>query len=93
MSTSPLLFDAVPWNPIGPPELGGTERLIRKYWNSDSIGVCVLDAQLNFISVNEALARINGLPISGHVGKTLRQVVGELTDQIEPSVQRVFAEG
>ncbi len=93
MSTSPLFLQFSGLPPIGPDISGESGQLIAAYWNSENVGVCVLDARLKFVSVNPALARINGIAVREHEGKTVREVVGDLTDQIEPSLRGVFADG
>ncbi|MBC9727774.1 PAS domain-containing protein [Streptomyces sp. TRM68367] len=39
------------------------------------IGLAVLDTGLRYVSVNPALARINGLPAEKHLGRTIREVL------------------
>ncbi|MFD9129274.1 SpoIIE family protein phosphatase [Kitasatospora sp. NPDC059571] len=39
------------------------------------IGLAVLDADLRYIMVNPALARINGLPVEGHVGRSVHDAL------------------
>ncbi len=93
MSTSPLFLQPGNWNPGLPGNFEDAEQLIAAYWDSPSIGVCVLDPQLKYVSINDTLARINGIPVSAHRDKTLREVVGEIANQIEPAVRSVFADG
>lgn len=57
------------------------------------VGLCVLDAALRFVRINEQLAEINGLPVDEHIGRTVRQVVPELADIAEPLFQQVLQTG
>lgn len=45
-------------------------------------GVAFLDATLHYLAVNDALARMNGLPVHDHTGKRIRDVVPHLWPQI-----------
>jgi PAS domain S-box-containing protein len=55
-------------------------------------GVAILDSELRFRYVNPALARMNGVPVEAHLGRTMAEVVpGVVTN---PQVMRdVLADG
>jgi PAS domain S-box-containing protein len=58
------------------------------------IGLAFMDANFRYVRVNEALARLNGLPADEHFGRTLRDVLGdELAGQVEPLHRRVLESG
>ncbi|MFM2313754.1 MAG: hypothetical protein RLZZ04_3030 [Cyanobacteriota bacterium] len=57
------------------------------------IGLCFLDRERRFVQLNERLAEINGLPISEHLGRTLREILPELADLQEPIFEQVFQTG
>jgi len=57
------------------------------------LGMSTLDTQLRFRRVNERMAEINGLAVSDHIGKTVREVVPSLTDQAEHALHQVLATG
>ena len=42
------------------------------------VGLCYFDTDLRFRYINEWLARINGLPVEAHVGKTIQEVLKEV---------------
>src|SRR5262249_34041714 len=55
------------------------------------VGLAFMDTRFHYVRVNEALAQINGLPIEEHVGRSLRDVLGEeLANTIEPYHQHVI---
>jgi hypothetical protein len=56
-------------------------------------GICLLDTQTRFDWVNAALAKETRATIDQHIGKTSREIVGELAKQIEPIYERVLATG
>ena len=54
------------------------------------IGVAVLDQHFRFITVNAALARMNGLPVKAHYEKGLRDVLGSVSGRVERALAKVF---
>lgn len=48
---------------------------------------------MRFLAVNDTLAHMNGVPAGDHIGKTMREVLGDFTDSIEPIFRRVFVTG
>ncbi len=57
------------------------------------LGFCVLDRDLRFVRINERLAEINGASIPDHIGKTLREVVPDIVDKVEPIMELVLSSG
>lgn len=62
-------------------ELAEKEELINAFINSSPVGMTVLDNQLRFSLINEALAEINGVSVAEHIGKTLWEIVPDLADK------------
>jgi formate hydrogenlyase transcriptional activator len=69
------------------------EQLLAAFFSASNVGFYILDKDLSYVAVNHALADMNGRPAAAHLGKTLREVVGELADKIEPELQRVLNTG
>lgn len=57
------------------------------------IGLCVLDRELRFVRVNQFLAEVNGLLVSDHIGRTVKELLPELGEAQEPFFQEVIASG
>ncbi|MFF4586342.1 SpoIIE family protein phosphatase [Streptomyces sp. NPDC001388] len=58
------------------------------------IGLAVVDTELRYVSVNEALARINGVPAKDHVGRRMRDVLPAVdADALEAAVRDVLRTG
>jgi PAS domain S-box-containing protein len=57
------------------------------------VGLCVLDTELRYIRINEYLAEINGLTIEQHLGRTVREVLGELGSAQSEFFQAVMEKG
>ncbi len=59
-------------------------------YNAAPVGLCVLDRDLRYVRVNDRLAEINGLPAADHIGRTVHEVVPDLSDQSLDTMQRVL---
>lgn len=57
------------------------------------VGLCVLDRDFRFLRMNERLAELNGVASGDHLGRTIRDVLPELADQLEPIWRRVLETG
>jgi PAS domain S-box-containing protein len=58
------------------------------------VGMALMDTSFHYVRVNEALARMNGLPADEHFGRTLRDVLGdEVASEIEPLHRQVLESG
>lgn len=71
----------------------GQAREIETIYASAHVGLCVLDRDLRFKRINAKLAEINGIPIEDHIGRSVREVLPELADAVEPIAQRIFETG
>jgi len=93
MPNDPASFGAGDLIPFAHPEaLSEPEKLLASYFTSSTVGLCILDSNLRYLAINETLAEINGIPASTHVGKTVREVLGNFTDVLEPGFQRVLSD-
>jgi PAS domain S-box-containing protein len=59
-------------------------------YRSAPVGLCLVDSELKFAYVNERMAAINGVPVDAHFGRTLRDVLPDLADQLEPVYREVL---
>ncbi|HYO57328.1 ATP-binding protein [Archangium sp.] len=57
------------------------------------VGLGFWDTELRFVRLNEYLARINGIASQEHLGRTVREVLPDLADQVEPLQHRVLETG
>ena len=73
--------------------LGESAKSIAGFLEASTIGLCILDTEFRYLSINEALAAMNGLSPTEHLGKTVREVLGPLADEIEPHLRLVVASG
>lgn len=66
------------------------ERLFSDFIRSN-IGLSVMDRRLRYQAVNPFLAATNGTSVEAHLGKHLREILGDIAPQVEPAIERVFA--
>ncbi len=57
------------------------------------VGLCYFDTDLRFLYISEWLARINGLPVEAHLGKTLDDVLKDVAVGVEPQLRQVLQTG
>lgn len=57
------------------------------------IGLGLVDLDLRYVRVNEALAAVNGVAASGHEGRTISEVLPELAGLAEPLLRGVIESG
>lgn len=57
------------------------------------MGVALLDSQMRFRAINGALAAMNGLPVSSHIGKKRRYALGSSTPKVESPVRQALETG
>jgi PAS domain S-box-containing protein len=55
------------------------------------VGFAVLDKDLRYVRVNQALAEMNGVPAEEHVGRTISEVVPNLSPGVEEALRDVLA--
>jgi len=83
-------------NPIPfayPEALADPEKLLAAYFSSSTVGLCILDREFRYLAVNDTLAKMNGVPAPEHLGKKVREVLGDLADLVEPEFRRALATG
>ena len=76
-----------PVDPVDPPTL--LEALL----SISHLGIAVADRRLRLTRVNEAFARITGLSVQAHRGRTVQAVLGALASEAEADLERVLRTG
>src|SRR5260370_12265865 len=72
---------------------GESRDLLIALFHSSMVGVGILDRQFRFRAINDALASMNGIPASEHIGKTIHAVLGSAAAKVQPAFEHVFASG
>jgi PAS domain S-box-containing protein len=57
------------------------------------VGLCFVDTDLTFLSINKRLAEIDGRSVEEHLGRMVREVLPEMVDAVEPVLRRVIVTG
>jgi PAS domain S-box-containing protein len=62
------------------------ERLaqLQAIYEGAPVGICFLDRQLRYISLNQRMAEINNLPLEAHLGRTVAALLPEVHESIRP---------
>jgi PAS domain S-box-containing protein len=66
---------------------------IEAYYDTAPVGLVILDENLRYLRINERLAELNGVPAAEHIGRTPREIVPWLADEIEQLARQVFESG
>jgi PAS domain S-box-containing protein len=74
-------------------ELRRANVILRVFMDQTPIGLALLDRDLRYVRVNDALARINGLPPASHIGRTIRELLPDVAVDAEADQQRVLRTG
>lgn len=67
--------------------------ILRTLLTRAPVGFAVLDPDLRYVLVNEALAEINGLPAEEHIGRSIWDVVPNIAQEATDAFQRVMGSG
>lgn len=64
--------------------------LLNTWLTSSPVALAFLDTEYRYVYANEALAAINGIPQSQHIGRTLGEVLPKWVNQLEPIFQKLM---
>ncbi len=57
------------------------------------VGLCVFDLDLRFLRINESLAELNGIPAKEHIGRTVAEIVPDLSELAADIVKKILTTG
>ncbi len=66
--------------------------LLDTLFTTAPVGLGFIDTDLRYVRVNQALAKLNGLSVEDHLGRSLGEVLGPLAEAVVPLYQRVLDE-
>ncbi len=81
-----------PDNVTGPPTADPLEAVPNLY-AAAPVGLCVFDSDLRWVEINDWLAKINGLPVAEHVGRTIQEVLPAVAAIVVPQLREVIETG
>jgi formate hydrogenlyase transcriptional activator len=74
-------------------ESPASPELLHKFFDAPNIGFAILDSQLRYVAINHTLASLNGLPVEAHLGRTVRDILGDFADKVDPLMRQVLLSG
>ncbi|HEY1768106.1 MAG TPA: EAL domain-containing protein [Terracidiphilus sp.] len=87
--------------PLPPPIDGGdsmsrdvlpAQRLaqLQAIYDGAPVGLCLLDRNLRYVSLNQRLAQLNGLPVAAHLGRPVAEVIPSVFPLVESYIRRAL---
>ena len=94
MQYDPFASSSSDESPFSHPQaLNEPEKLLAAYFSSSTVGLSILDSELRYLAINHTLAAMNGIPASEHIGRTVREVLGDFADEAEPRLRHILKTG
>lgn len=66
---------------------------LEHHYRTVPVGLCMVDTDLRYIRVNGLMAELSGCSVDEHFGRTVREVLPELAEAIEPMLRQVIETG
>ncbi|MGA3012322.1 MAG: EAL domain-containing protein [Terracidiphilus sp.] len=63
---------------------------LQAIYDSVPVGLCLLDRNLRYVSLNRRLAQMNGAPLAAHLGRPISEIVPDLYPQFEGFLHRAL---
>jgi PAS domain S-box-containing protein len=69
-----------------------TQRLaqLQALYDGAPVGLCFLDRNLRYVSINRRLAAMNGAPVAAYLGRTVEEMIPGMFAAIEPYLRRAL---
>lgn len=64
---------------------------LQAIYDAAPVGLCFLDANMRYVSINKRLAEMNGVAIADHLGKYVPEVLPKFFPTIEPYIRRALS--
>jgi PAS domain S-box-containing protein len=68
-------------------------KLLPDLFNSSAVGLAIFDTHLRYQALNPTLAAMHGVPAEFHLGKSLREILGDIAARVEPAIKQVLTTG
>lgn len=69
------------------------QRMLPQFFKDSEVGLAIFDEHFRYRVVNPYLAASNGASIEAHLGKHVREVLGDVGAQVETAIQHVLNTG
>jgi len=69
-----------------------TQRLaqLQAIYDGAPVGLCFLDRNLRYVSINDRLAELNGASVAAHIGRRVEEVIPDLFPKVKPYLLRAL---
>jgi PAS domain S-box-containing protein len=69
-----------------------TQRLaqLQAIYDGAPVGLCFLDCNMRYVSINRRLAELNGASIAAHIGRTVKEISPDSFPMVEPYLIRAL---
>ncbi len=74
-------------------ELEGERALLNSLLDNAPVGFGFFDHELRYLRLNPAMAEMNGVPINAHIGRSLVEVLPNLSPEVAESFRQVLQSG
>lgn len=64
---------------------------LQAIYDGAPVGLCLLDRKLRYVSLNQRLAEINGVPLLEHLGRTVPEVIPHVFPRVEGFIRRALS--
>lgn len=64
---------------------------LQAIYDGAPVGLCFLDRQWRYVSLNQQLARMNGVPAAEHIGRRVADVIPQVFSLVEGFIRRAMA--
>ena len=72
-------------------DIAQAERLLSEFFKRSMVGLAVFDRSLSYQMINPYLAASNRTSVESHVGKHVREILGDVGLQVEPAIRQVLS--
>jgi two-component system CheB/CheR fusion protein len=69
------------------------EEMLGAFFINSPAGLAIIDSDMRFVRINETMAMINGTPMQAYAGKTVQEILPELSSFIIPLCRRILKTG
>jgi PAS domain S-box-containing protein len=63
---------------------------LQAIYDGAPVGLCFLDKNLRYVSINQHLAELNGAPVAEHIGRAVQEMLPQLFPRVQPYLQRAL---
>src|SRR5579863_4957596 len=76
--------------PVSLPEW---EELLKTGSEASGVGLCILDTDYRYVAINDTMAQMNGIEPQAHLGKSVREILGDFAELVEPQFDSIMRTG